>query len=242
MHAGLRAVSLGRRPTVADAHLVASTLLSLSLVFFASTGFMARHREWFHPRVDRQALSDATPLDAPCDGAVLAAWLGVAEPAVQTNGLWWVDVGDARWACLDGATVAYAGRREPAWRLGDTPQARRQAVIDRFPGRLQEPPRHADAAESYRLEQLGGLTTVTVDDDGMGATVWVLRYPTAFSLIEAHRGRGASAWLIDAVAALSVGTAGTGLWLLGKRTRLRRALAVTGVVLAAVVVTVVALF
>ncbi|MFM2160695.1 MAG: hypothetical protein RLZZ383_207 [Pseudomonadota bacterium] len=235
-------MSFGRRPTVADAHLVSSTLLSLSLVFFASTGFMARHREWFHPRVDRQALSDAKPLDAPCDGEVLTAWLGVSGPAVHHDGLWWVDVADARWACLEGAAVAYAGRREPAWRLGETPQARRQAVIDRFPGRMQEPPRHADAAETYRLEQLGGLTTVTVDEDGTGATVWLLRYPTAFSLIEAHRGRGASAWLVDGVAALSVGTAATGLWLLGKRTRRRRALVVTGVVLAAVVVTSVALF
>jgi hypothetical protein len=239
----VRAVSGGRaaaRIGLAEVHLVASTLLSCALLFFALTGFMARHRGWFHAPVDRDALADPVALESPCDAMVLSAFCGVPAPAASGDGLLWVDAEASRCACVPGEAFAFRGVRDAERTLGPTEADRRQAVIDGFVGRLQEPPRRGDTRERYRLDHLSGRTTVSVDDDGVGVTVWALRYPRAFAWIEAHRGRGEASVLVDIVAGLTAVTALTGLWLLVRRTRRRRVLAWSLGALAAVLLAVLA--
>lgn len=219
------------RRLLADLHLATSLVLAALLLFFAGTGFVAHHREWFHEKVDRDALGDAAPLGEACSVEALRRVAG-AEGAEGARGeLLWVDVDARRVACRRGLEVAWIGRCEPATDLGATVEARAHALSQRFGGRRQEPPREHDGDEAHRFDDLYGSTVVTIDADG-ARTVWRRENPLLFSLVEAHRGRGEHAILVDFTAALAMVVAVTGIALgVQRAVRWRRVLAGVAAVL-----------
>ena len=65
---------------IRELHFGSSLAVVTLLVFFACTGFMAEHREWFHERIDRADLAEPVALGAPCTVEAMVSWLGVTHP------------------------------------------------------------------------------------------------------------------------------------------------------------------
>jgi hypothetical protein len=189
---------------------------------------MAQHRGWFHPRIDRDELSDPVALGGPCDAERLAGIAGRAPGVVERVGtLLLVDAdGSTRLACRAGLPARYVGAVEP-WRDGlDAERVRAQ--LERSAERRLDP---VDGLPGFfRAGTVWRETTWEIDPERRRVVTWVRRLPVAYSLIELHRGRGATDAVVDATAVLAVvvGVSGVahGLRYPGRRRRLLVALVV----------------
>lgn len=199
---------------VRELHFITSIVLALLLGFFAVTGFMAQHREWFHPRVDREDWSDAAPLGSPCDVDGLARAAGADPREVEALGdLLFVDAaGGRRLACRRGEQRHFLGEVSP-WPTGvaTDPGALRDWLERRAARRLEPLDEGGRDATRLRGTTVWSETTFEVDAGRGRFVTWTRRLPLAYSLIELHRGRGSTDTVVDATAALAVVVAVTGV-------------------------------
>lgn len=210
---------------VRELHFLSSLAVVLVLVFFALTGFMAQHREWFHPRVDRHHIAEPRPLASPCAGPVLQDVCGGA--AAWAEGAFWLAEGDGQaCACRRGEEVWYLGTSVPRPAGERFDRAWEQATGE-----------HVEAREEpgfFHADDLWRLTVLRVGPEQV--LRWDRRLPLAYSLIEVHRGRGSTDLIVDVASVLVLFVAGTGV-LHGLRiTRRRRYWALLLAVSAALVV------
>ncbi len=199
-----------------EAHFTSSLLLALVLVFFAATGFMAQHREWFHPRVDRGDLASGIN-DRECTSDALADAAGAAPLAVEQLGSWrLVDSSDGshRLACQTGSTGHQQGEIQP-WPAGVDLGAAPWRVHHEQREQHRIEPWHALPAASdtawFRTSSVWRVRSLEVDPARARIVVWDLPLPLAMSLIEIHRGRGVTDLLVDLGAVLVLFVALTGV-------------------------------
>ncbi len=199
---------------VREVHFVSSILLALVLTYFAVTGFMAQHREWFHPRIDREDWADAEPLGEPCGVEALAVAAGVGPDRVEERGAHLlVDAADGRrLACQRGQGGVFAGEVVP-WPTEVAPDsASIRAWLEGRDGRRFE---EVDAAPGgvarLRASTVWAETTIEVDAARVRFVTWTRHHPLAYSLIELHRGRGRTDLVVDGAAILAVVVALSGV-------------------------------
>lgn len=201
---------------IREAHFASSLLLCLLLAFFAMTGFMAHHREWFHPRLDRDDLAEPVGA-AACQAPSLAEAAGAPDGEIERRGRWMLITrsdGAARLACRDDKPGHQLGVVQP-WPAGVPAEVDTwRQVWEREHRSWLEPwnPGGGDAgARWFRRADVWRIRTFEVDPSRQRVTAWTLPVPLGMSLIELHRGRGTTSILIDLAAALTLLVAGTGL-------------------------------
>jgi hypothetical protein len=190
---------------VREVHFAASLAVGVLLTFFALTGFMAEHREWFHERVERADLGVRVALAEGC-GAAAVARLAGSEPWPAPSG-WVGAAGGGRVAlCREGADHAFvgvegalAGTEDPLQRLGDVVGGRRDDGGSPLPDGMT------------RWSTVWAVDTVHLHPDGVRYAVFTLDMPLAWSLIELHRGRGSTERVLDVTVGLVVVTVVSGL-------------------------------
>ncbi|MCB9680724.1 MAG: hypothetical protein H6733_04560 [Alphaproteobacteria bacterium] len=214
---------------VREVHFVSALCLGLVLLFYGTTGFMAEHREWFHPRVSRDDLSDAhafadgeTCTPSGLTAAVRAA--GHVPGTMRTPDGWlWLDTDDGATACEAGQAVWFEGHAEPV--PADLPArgTGQTAWIERYLGDRREKPGALDglADTVARSVDTFGITTVTLQEGSPTWVRWERRFPVAYALIGVHKGGGGSNRLLPVTVSLVIVTVVTGI-LHGMRFRGKR--------------------
>jgi hypothetical protein len=188
---------------VREVHFAASLAVGVLLLFFALTGFMAEHREWFHEKVERSDLGPRVALAEGCGAAAVAALAG-SEVWPAPSG-WVGAAGGGRVAlCREGADHAFVGvegalegTEDPLKWLGDVVGGRRDDGGSPLPEGMT------------RWSTVWAVNTVHLN--GGRYAVFTLEMPLAWSLIELHRGRGETERVLDVTVGLVVVTVVSGL-------------------------------
>jgi hypothetical protein len=231
------------RRAAREIHFASSLSVVVLLVFFACTGFMAEHREWFHDRVERSDIAAPIALDTSCDRPALIHVLGGGTEAPAPDGWLAAQADDGRrLMCRNNDTRAYLGRAHavPAGVVTDETSLREHFYVTLGGRKEVGGPGDALPPSVWRWSTVWGTQSVFVDPDRRSYGLWRHDYPIAFALIGIHRGRGSTERLLDVTVFLVLLTAVSGvvhgLRVPGQRTRWLLGLLVIGVVLAGVLV------